>query len=95
MFPFFTSDFFLLILEDNPQTDTTDQEKTQKIPSDTHQAANLSSDNASSKPEAEDSDCTCWKKPLIDQVTITDVTLNGLTATFTEASTDQGFFCNQ
>ncbi|XP_065660085.1 chromobox protein homolog 7 isoform X2 [Hydra vulgaris] len=45
-----------------------------------------------SKPEVEEVECICWKKPLIDQVTITDVTLNGLTATFTEASTDQGFF---
>ena len=34
----------------------------------------------------------CWRKPLIDQIFITDVTSNFVTVTVKECLTDQGFF---
>lgn len=40
------------------------------------------------------SDCQCWRKPLIDQITITDVTVDDVTISFKEANTSTGFFCN-
>ena len=36
--------------------------------------------------------CTCWRKPLIDQIFITDVTANFVTVTVKECCTDKGFF---
>ena len=36
--------------------------------------------------------CTCWRKPLIDQIFITDVTSNFVTVTVKECLTDKGFF---
>ena len=36
--------------------------------------------------------CTCWRKPLIDQIFITDVTSNLVTVTVRECYTDKGFF---
>ncbi|XP_047143778.1 chromobox protein homolog 2 isoform X1 [Hydra vulgaris] len=72
---------------DNDTSDTMIHHNTQKMSS----TVRLT-EKTFSKTETEEVECICWKKPLIDQVTITDVTLNGLTATFTEASTDQGFF---
>eukprot|EP00794_Sanderia_malayensis_P008935 gene8936-9888_t len=36
--------------------------------------------------------CTCWQKPLIDQIFITDVTSNLVTVTVRECFTDKGFF---
>jgi len=38
-------------------------------------------------------DCHCWRKPLIDQITITDVTIDDVTISFKEACTSAGFFC--
>lgn len=35
---------------------------------------------------------TCWRKPLIDQIFITDVTANFVTVTVKECCTDKGFF---
>ncbi len=44
-------------------------------------------------PENNDKDvCTCWRKPLIDQIFITDVTSNLVTVTVRECFTDKGFF---
>ena len=37
-------------------------------------------------------DCTCWRRPLLDQIFITDVTSNLVTVTVRECYTDQGFF---
>lgn len=36
--------------------------------------------------------CKCWRKPLIDQIFITDVTSNFVTVTVKECLTDKGFF---
>ncbi|KAL9957096.1 hypothetical protein ACROYT_G038689 [Oculina patagonica] len=36
--------------------------------------------------------CKCWRKPLIDQIFITDVTTNFVTVTVKECLTDKGFF---
>lgn len=36
--------------------------------------------------------CTCWRRPLIDQIFITDVTSNLVTVTVRESYTDKGFF---
>ena len=36
--------------------------------------------------------CTFWRKPLIDQIFITDVTSNYVTVTVKECFTDKGFF---
>lgn len=35
---------------------------------------------------------SCWRKPLIDQILITDVTANFVTVTVKECLTDKGFF---
>ena len=46
-------------------------------------------------PEVDDEncgDCTCWRKPLLDQIFITDVTSNLVTVTVRECYTDEGFF---
>lgn len=37
-------------------------------------------------------DCTCWRRPLLDQIFITDVTSNLVTVTVRESYTDKGFF---
>ena len=37
-------------------------------------------------------ECICWRKPLIDQIVITDVTSNLVTVTVRESNTDKGFF---
>ena len=37
-------------------------------------------------------DCTCWRRPLLDQIFITDVTSNLVTVTVRECYTDEGFF---
>jgi len=50
---------------------------------------------ASGGPGNADKICSCWRKPLIDQVAITQVTSDQLTVTFRESATDQGFFCNR
>ena len=42
--------------------------------------------------EQKSKDCTCWRKPLIDQIFITDVTMNLVTVTVRECYTDKGFF---
>ena len=46
---------------------------------------------ATAKSEANEI-CTCWRKPLIDQIFITDVTSNLVTVTVRECYTDKGFF---
>merc|ERR1712080_323436 len=39
-------------------------------------------------------DCNCWKKPLVDQIVITDVTVDDVTISFKESYTPTGFFCD-
>lgn len=36
--------------------------------------------------------CSCWRKPLIDQITVTEVTVGAVTVTIKECFTDKGFF---
>lgn len=42
-----------------------------------------------------ESNCECWKRPLIDQIMITDVTSEDITVTIKECFTDVGFFPKQ
>jgi len=43
-------------------------------------------------PSVESAECNCGNKPLIDQITVTDVKINAITVTFKECYTDKGFF---
>jgi len=37
-------------------------------------------------------ECNCWRKPLVDQIVITDVTVDDVTISFKESCTPTGFF---
>ena len=37
-------------------------------------------------------DCNCWRKPLVDQIVITDVTVDNVTISIKESCTPNGFF---
>jgi hypothetical protein len=51
-------------------------------------------DPSTESTKEENTKCNCLKeRPLIDQITITDVTKDNLTVTIKECSTDKGFFC--
>jgi len=52
----------------------------------------LPSPNEHSAKSLPQESCKCWRKPLIDQIFITDVTSNFVTVTVKECLTDKGFF---
>nr|AAM28241.1 chromatin modulator polycomb protein [Podocoryna carnea] len=56
---------------------------------------NVKKITAKTKKKKKEINCECWKKPLIDQIVITDVTSNDVTITFKESFTEVGFFRNK